>query len=71
MTILYFSFQLGSTILHKKFQVIWSNIEGVVVLFVIIILTKISFFYTFKISISILWYLEAKFDYDYFILLFA
>ena len=71
MTILYFSFQLGSTILHKKFQVIWSNIEGVVVLFVIIILTKISFFYAFKISISILWYLEAKFDYDYFILLFA
>ena len=44
MTILYFSFQLGSKILHKKFQVIWSNIEGVVVLFVIIILTKISFF---------------------------
>ena len=71
MTILYFSFQLGSTILHKKFQVIWSNIEGVVVLFVIIILTRISFFYAFKISISILWYLEAKFDYDYFILLFA
>ena len=62
---------MGSTILHKKFQVIWSNIEGVVVLFVIIILTKISFFYAFKISISILWYLEAKFDYDYFILLFA
>ena len=71
MTILYFSFQLGSTILHKKFQVIWSNIEGVVVLFVIIILTRISFFYAFKMSISILWYLEAKFDYDYFILLFA
>ena len=71
MTILYFSFQLGSTILHKKFQVIWSNIEGVVVLFVIIILTRISFFYAFKISISILWYLEAKFGYDYFILLFA
>ena len=71
MTILYFSFQLGSTILHKKFQVIWSNIDGVVVIFVIIILTKISFFYTFKISISILWYLEAKFGYDYFILLFA
>ena len=71
MTILYFSFQLGSTILHKNFQVIWSNIEGVVVLFVIIILTRISFFYAFKISISILWYLEAKFGYDYFILLFA
>ena len=71
MTILYFSFQLGSTILHKKFQVIWSNIDGVVVIFVISILTKISFFYAFKISISIWWYLEDKFDYDYFIILFA
>ena len=39
MTILYFSFQLGSTILHKKFQVILSSIEGLVAIFMIKMLT--------------------------------
>ena len=29
------------------------------------------FFYTFGISIVILWYLEAKFDYGYFILYYS
>ena len=35
MTILYFYLHWGPTILHKKFQVISSNIEGVVGIFVI------------------------------------
>ena len=39
MTILYFYLHRGPVILHKKFQVILSNIEGVVAFFVIHILT--------------------------------
>ena len=40
------------------------------VLFVINILTKF-YFDVFKISMVILWYLEAKFDYDYVLLFFS
>ena len=56
-----------TTILHKKFQVILSKIKDVMAVFVI----ENFFIYAFKISFTILGYLEAKFDYDYFILFLA
>ena len=60
MAILSFFLHYGSTNLHIKFQVILSKNEG---------MTEISAIFATLIAISR--YLEAKFDYGYFIIFFA